>query len=151
MLKHIPLSKNILDLGKANNLTALMEDEGYNCINTTFDLDRTPELLSGFSAEIVVGFEILEHLIEPAPVLKAINTRHIVMSVPMPRRFEKLNWQEDEQCQHYHEFHVCQFNKLLRHCSWRIIATELWKSHSSYLGYLVYPQPKYYIVYAEKE
>lgn len=150
--RHVEVGKSILDLGEASSLTVLMQDEGYFVFNTSFDLDRTPELISEYDADVVTGFQILEHLIEPAPVLKTINSRHLVVSVAMPRRLENLYWNtDDEHDQHYHEFHQCQFDKLLRHCGWQIIATELWKSHSSILGRVLYPQPKYYIVYAKRE
>lgn len=151
MSKHVPVGKSILDLGKRNNLTEKLENNGYLVLNTSFDLDLEAERISDYDTDVTTAFEILEHLVEPAPVLKNINSSFLVASVPLIRLFEKLNWQKDEWGQHYHEFHTCQFDKLLRHCGWDIKASELWRSHSSALGYLAYPQPKYYIVYAKIE
>jgi len=145
MLKHIDKSKSILDLGKSNILSRLLIKEGYNIRNTFFDLDEHPTQLYH---DVVTGFEILEHLIEPAQVLKHINCNEAVFSVPIPRLFEKTYWNwGDRYDQHFHEFHPMQFDKLLNHCGWEISNSEKWRSYSSFAGWLLLWEPKHYIVH----
>ena len=151
MLKHIPIKSTILDLGNHNVLGQLLKEEGYRVRNTDFDLDVYPKRLREIKADVCTGFEILEHLIEPARVLRNIRANEIVISVPMKRVLEKTYWNpDDEYDQHYHEFEMFQFDKLLKHCNYEIICSEKWKSYSSVLGRIFYQQPKFYIVHAQK-
>jgi len=151
MLKHIPIKSTILDLGFRNDLSWLLEKGGYHVKNTNFDLDVYPKRLREIKSDVVTGFEILEHLIEPARVLRNIRANEIVVSVPMMRMFEKTYWNPgDKYDQHYHEFETYQFDKLFRHCNYKIIRCEKWKSYSSMLGRIFYPQPKFYIVHAKQ-
>jgi len=151
MLANISRKTTILDLGVKGELAMLLINEGYKVKNTEFDLDVYPERLKEIKSDIVTGFEILEHLIEPAPVLRNIRANEIVVSVPMKRSFEKTYWNElDGYDQHFHEFEIFQFDKLLKYCNYEIIRSEQWKSYSSIIGRIVYQQPKFYIVHATK-
>jgi len=151
MLNNITIKSTILDLGVEGELSHLLTKEGYRVKNTDFNLDIYPERLRKIKSDVVTGFEILEHLLEPAPVLKNIRAKEIVVSVPMKRIFEKTYWnKEDEYDQHYHEFETFQFDKLLKYCNYQIICSEQWKSYSSILGRIIYQQPKFYIVHAIK-
>lgn len=152
MLTHIPLESTILDLGCHNELGQLLKKEGYCIRYTDFDLDAYPQKLREIKSDVVTGFEILEHLLEPVQVLRNVRANEIVVSVPMKRMFEKTYWnEEDDYDQHYHEFETFQFDKLLRYCNYEIICSEKWKSYSSVLGRIIYQQPKFYIVHAQKE
>ncbi len=64
--KLVSKSKTILDLGVENELSNYLHKSGYKITNTDFDLDKHPECLNRFNMDVVTGFEILEHLIEPA-------------------------------------------------------------------------------------
>ena len=151
MLENIPIKSTILDLGVEGELSRILSQAGYKVKNTDFDLDLYPERLQKIESDVVTGFEILEHLLEPAQVLKNITAKEIVVSVPLMRMFEKTYWnKEDQYDQHYHEFETFQFDKLLRYCNYEIICSDKWKSYSSVLGRMIYRQPKFYIVYARK-
>ena len=151
MLKYIDKSKSILDLGAENVLSNLLKENGFNIRNTYFDLEEFPGRVSVTNCDIVTGFEILEHLIDPGQVLKNLECTEAVFSVPLMRMFERTYWNDSDPFdQHYHEFTTKQFNKLLKHCNFKILYSEKWRSYSTPLGWLLSWQPKYYIVYCEK-
>ena len=55
-----------------------MEKEGYKVINTKGqDLDDKFDILIPKEVDLVTGFEILEHLVSPYPLLKNINCNRI--------------------------------------------------------------------------
>jgi len=145
-------SSNILDLGYTNRLSHTIACCGYGIVNTNYDLDEQPERLLQEKADYVTAFEVLEHLVEPAPVLRALPCRILIASIPMPRLFEKTHWiDSDPLKQHYHEFTEKQFDKLLAHTGYTVKYRERWRSYSSLLGWAVLRQPKHYAVVAERK
>ena len=75
MLKTILKPGNtIFDLGVKNPFSEIMKKEGYVVINTKGqDLDDEFNPLIPNDVDMVTGFEILEHLVSPYPLLKNIN------------------------------------------------------------------------------
>ena len=72
MLKDIlPKGGVIYDLGVRNPFSKIMEDEGFKVYNSSgqdFDDDFDLELPN--DVDLITGFEILEHLVSPYPLLK---------------------------------------------------------------------------------
>ena len=66
-----PPPARILDLGTPNELGRRMERAGYEVSNTEGDLEE-PTGVIGKDVDFVTAFEILEHLVTPYNVLRAI-------------------------------------------------------------------------------
>ena len=83
MLKTILKPGNtIFDLGVRNPFSEIMEKEGYKVINTKGqDLDDKFDILIPKEVDLVTGFEILEHLVSPYPLLKNINCNRILSNI----------------------------------------------------------------------
>jgi hypothetical protein len=135
----------ILDIGIENPLALKLKALGHDVYNT-----QGEDLDVDFSA-----FEILEHLVSPYPLLKAIKAPKLVVSVPLRLWFAAAyRSKSDLRDRHYHEFESWQFDWLLEKAGWRIIASEKWTNPGRFtLGIrplLRWFTPRYYIVYAER-
>lgn len=127
MERTLPPPADILDLGEPNPLGMQLEQRGYRVRNTDFDLDRTPEKLSGLHAEVVTAFEILEHLLNPLGVLEQLRSERLFASVPLRLWFSSAYRNpNDPRDRHFHEFEEWQFDWLLDHAGWEIIRREKW-------------------------
>lgn len=151
-----PAPANILDLGVRNPFSEVMEKHGYTVTNTTGeDLDVETEVVQNTSAEIVTAFEIFEHLVAPFNVLRDINTRKLVASVPLRLWFSPAyRSKNDEWDRHYHEFEDWQFEWLLEKAGWEIKKRHKWTNPVNKVGLrplLRKFTPRYYAVYAEKK
>lgn len=144
--------KTILDIAENNIISELMRDSGFKVENTTFDLDLEPELLNNYSSDAVTIFEVLEHLINPAGVLKNLNSDHLFASIPLDLWFAKAYRNDkDLRDRHFHEFEDWQFEWLLDYSGWKIIRYEKWTSYDSKIG--IRPilrrfTPRYYMIEA---
>lgn len=146
----------ILDLGTPNALSNIMQQEGYLVQNTQGeDLDDTPEAVRGKGADVVTAFEILEHLVCPLSVLRAIDAPRLFATIPLRLWFATAYRNpNDPWDRHYHEFEDWQFDWLLEKAGWRIVRTEKWVSSIRTIG--VRPllrriTPRYYAVEAERQ
>ncbi len=150
---HVPENSRILDLGTRNQLSELMEQQGFEVSNTQGeDLDLEPEIVSRFDADVVTAFEILEHLVAPFNVLRKIKAEKVVATIPMRLWFAKsYRNPKDPWDRHYHEFEDWQFDWLLDKAGWKIVSSEKWMSASGVIGFrplLRRITPRYYAVYA---
>ncbi|HZW63960.1 MAG TPA: methyltransferase [Flavobacteriaceae bacterium] len=153
--KHVPETSTILDLGIENPLSKLMQSEGYQVKNTQGeDLDLNTSSAENADAKVVTAFEILEHLVSPYTVLKAIKANKLVASVPLRLWFSSAyRSKTDMRDRHFHEFEDWQFDWLLEKSGWKIIASEKWTNPTKKIGFrplLRWFTPRYYIVYAER-
>jgi len=149
----LPGKYSILDLGTRNDLTILLSAKGHKVINTKGqDLDLEPESISSYKVELVTAFEILEHLVSPFPLLKALPSDRLIATVPLRLWFAKAFRNENDPWdRHYHEFEDWQFDWLLEKAGWKIIERRKWVSPSGKIG--IRPllrrfTPRYYGVYA---
>ena len=142
----------ILDLGQPNALAARMQAAGFTVYNTDGDLDETPTLVQGYNVEAVTAFEILEHLVAPFNVLKAIDAPRLFATVPLRLWFATAYRNpHDPWDRHFHEFEDWQFDWLLERAGWRIVRTEKWTSYDANVGLrplLRRFTPRYYAVEA---
>lgn len=145
----------ILDLGTPNAFSNIMQQEGYLVQNTQGeDLDDTPEAVRGKRVDVVTAFEILEHLVSPLNVLRAIDAPRLFATIPLRLWFATAYRNpSDPWDRHYHEFEDWQFDWLLEKAGWCIVRTEKWTSTSRTIG--VRPllrciTPRYYAVEAER-
>ncbi|MCX2720724.1 methyltransferase [Lentiprolixibacter aurantiacus] len=153
--KHIGKPAHILDLGVENPFSDIMKERGYEVENTSGeDLDMNLGAVSKSSAEVVTAFEILEHMVAPFNVLKAIKTKKLVASVPLKLWFASAyRSKEDPWDRHYHEFEDWQFDWLLDKAGWEIKDRHKWTHPVKKIGLrplLRWFTPRYYIVYAER-
>ncbi|RPE00262.1 methyltransferase [Aureibaculum marinum] len=153
--KVLPKSATILDLGIRNPFSEIMEEHGYNVINTEGeDLDLVPEIVKKHKVDAVTAFEIFEHLIAPFNVLREIESTKLIATVPLNLWFAKAyRSKSDKWDRHYHEFEDWQFDWLLEKSGWKIKETEKWTSPINKIGFrpiLRKYTPRYYAVYAEK-
>jgi hypothetical protein len=152
----LPAPATILDLGVRNPFSEIMEENGYTVINTQGeDLDLVPEIVKEHNVEAVTAFEIFEHLIAPFNVLRAIEAKHLIATVPLDLWFSKAyRSKTDKWDRHYHEFEDWQFDWLLEKSGWKILKTEKWTNPVKKLG--IRPilrsfTPRYYAVHAQRE
>ncbi len=146
----------IFDLGPVNPFSKLMIDKGYNVQNTSenIDLDFDYDMVKSNEFDIVIAFEILEHLVSPFPLLRSIKAPKLIASVPLKLWFANAYWKENDPFdRHYHEFEPRQFDMLLNKAGWEIHKSEKWISSSNKIG--IRPllrkfTPRYYIVYCER-
>lgn len=156
MLKSVcPAPSVVFDLGVKNPFTEIMEKNDYKVYNTTGeDLDDNPNIIIPKDVDIVTGFEILEHLVSPYPLLKKLESKSIFLTVPVNLWFAKAyRSKTDPFDRHYHEFEPWQFDMLLEKAGWKIIKKEFWKNPSYKIG--IRPllrnfTNRYYAVYAER-
>ncbi|MBP8793241.1 MAG: methyltransferase [Lutibacter sp.] len=151
----LPAPATILDLGVRNPFSEIMEQNGYTVINTSGeDLDEFPEIVKNHTIDAVTAFEIFEHLLSPYEVLKAIETKKLIATIPLNLWFAKAyRSSTDMRDRHYHEFEDWQFDWLIEKSGWNIKKTLKWTSPINKLG--IRPllrkfTPRYYAVYAEK-
>lgn len=150
-------SSNILNLGPDNPLSELLENEGYIISNTEKeqDLDLDYEIVKNTDFDVVVGFEILEHMVSPFPLLKNIAAKKMVLSVPLSLWFSSAYWNEnDPYDRHYHEFEPRQLKMLLNKAGWKIIKEEKHVNYAKKIGIrpiLRMFTPRHYFVYCERD
>ena len=149
-------SMKILNLGPKNPLSDLLEDNGYQITNTKInqDLDFDFEIVKDKQFDVVVGFEIIEHLVSPFPLLNSISADKLILSVPLSLWFANAYWNEnDPYDRHYHEFEPKQLKMLLNKANWKIIKEQKYISTSFKIGvrpFLRMFTPRHYIVYCER-
>ena len=132
-----------------------MRQNNYKVYNTSGeDLDDHPNIEIPGDVELVTGFEILEHLVSPYPLLKNIKANRIFLTVPIKLWFSKAyKSKTDALDRHYHEIEPWQFDWLLEKSGWKIIKREYWKNPSNKIGFrplLRRFTNRYYAVYAER-
>tara|TARA_B110000902_G_scaffold1446_1_gene1559 strand:+ start:683 stop:1228 length:546 start_codon:yes stop_codon:yes gene_type:complete len=152
---YINTEESILDLGVENPLSEILKTEGFDVCNTKGeDLDFSTSLLESKPSDVTTAFEIFEHLVSPFTVLKSIQSKKLVASVPLRLWFATAyRSKTDPRDRHFHEFEDWQFNWLLEKAGWKIIATEKWTNPTKKIGirpFLRWFTPRYYIVYAER-
>jgi len=152
----LPVPATILDLGVRNQLSILMEENGYKVINTKGeDLDDVYSAVNNKKIDAVTAFEIFEHLIAPYNILKEIKCDKLITTIPLNLWFSKAyKSKTDMWDRHYHEFEDWQFDWLLEKSGWNIKKTKKWTSPIKKIG--IRPilrkfTPRYYAVYAEKK
>ena len=157
MLRSIlPSNSIIYDLGVENPLSILMKENGYKVYNTLGkDLDIDYKIQLPKDVNIVTGFEILEHLVSPYPLLKNLKAKKLFVTVPLKLWFSKAyrNKNDIRDC-HYHEFEDWQFDWLLKKSGWTIKKREYWRNPSNKIGFrpiLRFFTKRYYAVYAERD
>lgn len=154
--KSIDRPAKVLDLGIVNPFTEVMNEAGYDVVNTppNLDLDFDVSVVTSGGYDVVTAFEIFEHLVAPFNALRAIKAKYLVASVPLKLWFTDAYWSEsDPWDRHYHEFEPRQFDMLLEKSGWKILDSEKWTSPVSKLG--IRPilrkfTPRYYIVFCER-
>ena len=145
----------IFDLGVQNPFSAIMLDHGFNVINSKGeDLDINYKINIPKEVDMVTGFEIIEHLVSPYPLLKNIQCNRIFLTVPLRLWFSSAyRSKTDVFDRHYHEFESWQFDWLLEKSGWKVIKKEFWKNPSYKIGFrplLRNFTNRYYAVYAER-
>jgi hypothetical protein len=157
MLKEVcPSPSVVFDLGVTNPFSEIMKQNNYKVYNTNGeDLDENSNIILPKDVDMVTGFEILEHLVSPYPLLKNLEVKRIFLTVPVNLWFAKAyKSKTDDRDRHYHEFEPWQFDMLLEKAGWRIIKKELWKNPSFKLGFRPFLRNftnRYYAVYAERD
>lgn len=130
---HISSESKILDLGVPNNLGKLLNEAGFQISNTQGeDLDVDFAKYNAREYDCVTAFEIFEHLMAPYNILKAIESKYLIASIPMRLWFATAYWNEkDPWDRHYHEFEQRQFDMLLERTGWKILDSQKWKSYDA--------------------
>lgn len=153
--KHISPEEPILDLGVENPFSEIMKQQGYQVSNTAGeDLDLELGAVRRSHAGVVTAFEILEHLVSPFEVLRALPGDKLLASVPLRLWFAPAyRSQTDPRDRHFHEFEPWQFDWLLEKAGWRIVDRLQWAHPVRKFG--IRPllrrfTPRYYLVYAER-
>jgi hypothetical protein len=155
--KHVKKDSRILDLGTENTFSRIMKDNGYHIINTNGeDLDIFYQKYIDCNVDVVMAFEIFEHMLAPFNILRELKTSRLVASVPLRLWFANAYWNEkNDWDKHYHEFEPKQFDLLLQRTGWKIIDSEKWTG-VDWQNFGIRPilrhfYPRYYIVYCERE
>ena len=133
-----------------------MKENNYKVYNSgSQDLDIDFKLDIPDDVDLVTGFEILEHLVSPFPLLSSLNAKRLFITVPLNLWFSKAyRSKTDERDRHFHEFEEWQFDWLLEKAGWKIIKKEKWTNPSFKLGLrplLRNFHNRYYAVYAERD
>jgi hypothetical protein len=150
-------SLKILNLGPDNPLSDFLKKNGYDITNTKVnqDLDLDFEIVKDPQFDVVIGFEILEHLVSPFPMLNSISANKLVLSVPLALWFASAYWNEnDPYDRHYHEFEPKQLKMLLNKANWKIIKDQKHVSTVNNIGIrpvLRMFTPRHYFVYCVRE
>jgi hypothetical protein len=152
----LPAPATILDLGVRNDLSILMEENGYKVINTNGeDLDDVYTAVNNPEIDAVTAFEIFEHLIAPYNILKEIKCNKLITTIPLKLWFANAyRSKTDMWDRHYHEFEDWQFNWLLEKSGWHITKTKKWTSPINKIGIRPILRkfiPRYYAVFAVKK
>lgn len=128
-----PPPARLLDLGTRNLLSDVLERRGYTVFNTGGeDLDEEPEVARRSDVEAVTAFEILEHLVSPLGVLRAIEAPRLFATVPLRLWFARAYRNpNDPWDRHFHEFEDWQFDWLLEKAGWTIVRRAKWTSPPS--------------------
>lgn len=152
----LPAPAVILDLGVRNPFSEIMEAHGYTVYNTEGeDLDNLPEIVNKYNVDAVTAFEIFEHLLNPYTVLKTIEAKKLIASIPMRLWFASAyRSKTDMWDRHYHEFEDWQFDWLLEKSGWEAKKSLKWTSPIKKIGFrplLRQFTPRYYAVYAERK
>jgi len=155
MKRHIPQGKVVFDLGTINGLSIFMKENGYKVFNTIgedFDLEMPYQLMD---ADVTTAFEIIEHLMNPLLLLRALKTKKLLASVPLRLWFAPAFRHPDNPAgRHFHEFEQWQMDWLLEKAGWKIIAREKHTGPTFQIGIrsiLRWITPRYYLIYAERE
>jgi hypothetical protein len=153
--KHVNTSETILDLGVPNPFSKIMEDNGFNVINTKGeDVDNDQTALQNENYKVFTAFEIFEHLLNPYTVLENVKAEKVLISIPLRLWFSPAyRSKTDLWDRHYHEFEDWQLDWLLEKTGWKIIDRVKFTHPVKKLGFrplLRYFTPRYYMVYAEK-
>ncbi|MCZ4318816.1 methyltransferase [Aequorivita viscosa] len=151
----ISKEEKILDLGVSNPFSEILSKEGYNVTNTKGeDLDLKTEVVKTNDFDVVTAFEIFEHLVAPFNVLKDIQAKKLVASIPLKLWFAPAyRSKTDKWDRHYHEFEAWQFDWLLEKAGWRIVKSEKFTNPVNKIGIRPLLRrfiPRYYLVYAER-
>ena len=147
----------ILNLGPSNPMSDLMRKNGYDITDTRsdLDLDLDYDVVKDGQYQTVVGFEILEHLVSPFPLLNNIKAEKLVLSVPLSLWFASAYWNNDDPYdRHYHEFEPRQLKMLLDKAGWKIMKEEKHIAKSGKIGIrplLRLITPRHYFVYCERK
>jgi hypothetical protein len=152
----ISKEEKILDLGVPNPFSEILTQEGFDVTNTKGeDLDLETSVVKTEEFDVVTAFEIFEHLVSPFNVLKDIQAKKLVASVPLKLWFASAyKSKTDEWDRHYHEFEDWQFDWLLEKAGWRIVKREKFTNPIKKIGIrpiLRRITPRYYLVYAVRE
>lgn len=153
--KHVGKEEKILDLGVPNPFSDIMTEEGYEVENTGGeDLDLHLEAVRVSDASVVTAFEILEHLVAPFNVLRALPGDKLLASVPLKLWFAPAyRSKTDPWDRHFHEFEAWQFDWLLEKAGWQIQDRMQWAHPVGKIG--IRPllrkfTPRYYLVCAQR-
>ncbi|MEO1075376.1 MAG: methyltransferase domain-containing protein [Bacteroidota bacterium] len=157
----LPAPARLLDLGPPNTLGERLKKRGYAVAFTgTVDLDEHPEAaaaqVAGADADAVTAFEILEHLVNPLGVLRAIQAPRLFATVPMRLWFSSAYRNpRDPWDRHYHEFEDWQFDWLLEKAGWEVVRRERWTNPPPRWTVGVRPllrrvTPRWYVVEASR-
>ena len=154
--KSVKPSSVIFDLGTPNAFSEILKEKGYSVLNTTGeDLDNNPEVVKNYKADAVTALEILEHLVNPFGVLRALNSEKLIATIPLRLWFAKAYRNKNNKWdQHYHEFEDWQFDWLLDKAGWEIVRSEKWTFPVYKLGIrpiLRSITPRYYAVEARRK
>tara|TARA_B110001452_G_scaffold132966_1_gene110544 strand:+ start:1307 stop:1858 length:552 start_codon:yes stop_codon:yes gene_type:complete len=150
-------SSKILNLGPRNPLSDILKKNDYDIIDTGVnqDLDFDYEIVKDKQFDVVIGFEILEHMVSPFPLLTSISANKLVLSVPLSLWFASAYWNENDPFdRHYHEFEPKQLKMLLNKANWKIVKEEKHVSAQFKIGVrplLRFLSPRHYFVYCERE
>lgn len=154
MQKSVSPPARIMDMGIDNPFSVILRERGYDVINSGGeDLDLDQSALRDNEYDILTGFEILEHVLNPMGILKAVKCDRIFLSVPLKIWFDTAyRSKTDMWDRHYHEFEDWQFDWLLEKSGWKVIRSEKWNSLDP-LKLGIRPilrkfTPRYYIVEA---
>lgn len=123
----LPPPARLLDLGPPNPLAERLWQEGYAVANTDGDLDLIFQHVNDARVDAVTAFEILEHLVAPYNVLRAIRAPRLFATVPLRLWFARAYRNEvDPWDRHFHEFEDWQFDWLLEKAGWDVVRREQW-------------------------
>jgi len=155
---HVPDGGKILDLGVPNPMSKKLIERGYMVENAfSDDLDFGCDAVKQKGFDVFTSFEVFEHMVNPLPLLQAIEAPVLVASVPVALWFSRAyrgNLEEDPFDEHYHEFEPWQFDLLLRKSGWTITHREKHTSYSPWPNgirpFLRRFYPRYYLIRAER-
>ena len=152
----LPPPASLLDLGPDNVFADQMRGQRYTVENTgRVDLDDHPEAAAR-EADALVAFEVLEHLVNPLSVLRAVRAPRLFASVPLRLWFAPAYRNPDDAWdRHYHEFEAWQFDWLLEKAGWEIVRRERWVPRKTGVPTGIRPLmravvPRWYVVEARR-
>lgn len=150
-----PPPAKVLDLGIKNPFSEIMQANNYLVTNTGGeDLDLVTDAVKTGDFDLVTAFEIFEHLIAPFNILRDIQAKKLVATVPLRLWFSSAYQnQTDLRDRHFHEFEDWQFDWLLEKAGWTIVKRDKWTNPVNKIGLrpiLRKITPRYYAVYAER-